>query len=158
MPNGTARHELEDLIRPIADLLVPIFFVMMGVQVDLRSFADPRVLGLAAVLFTVAVVGKQVCALGALEPGLDRLSIGVGMIPRGEVGLIFAAIGRQLYIGGERAVDDGIYSALVLMVIATTLVTPPLLKLSLDRFANATSSTPHPDPTSISLAESAGPV
>ena len=55
------------------------------------------------------------------------------MIPRGEVGLIFAAVGRQLRIGGERAVDDGTYSAIVLMVIATTMITPPLLKFSLAR-------------------------
>jgi Kef-type K+ transport system membrane component KefB len=130
-------RELEDLIRPIADLLVPIFFVMMGVQVDLRSFIDPRVLGLASVLLLAAVIGKQACALGVLERGLDRLSVGIGMIPRGEVGLIFAAIGRQLRIGGQRAVDDGTYSALVVMVIATTLITPPLLKYSLERSSRA---------------------
>ncbi len=131
------RHELEELIRPLADLLVPIFFVMMGVQVDLRSFADPSVLALAAVLVAAGVLGKQVCALGVLEPGLDRLSVGVGMIPRGEVGLIFAAVGRQLYVGEHRAVDEGTYSALVLMVILTTLITPPLLKFTLERWSRS---------------------
>jgi Kef-type K+ transport system membrane component KefB len=127
-------HELDELIRPIADLLVPIFFVMMGVQVDLRSFSSPTVLGLAGVLIAAAVLGKQVCALGVSDQALDRLSVGIGMIPRGEVGLIFAAIGRQLRVGGQRVVDSGTYSALVLMVIVTTLITPPLLKWSLDRF------------------------
>ncbi|WP_165222738.1 cation:proton antiporter [Aquisphaera insulae] len=131
------RHELEDLIRPIADLLVPIFFVMMGLQVDLRTLADPRAMGLAAVLFVAAVVGKQVCSFGALEKGLDRLSIGIGMIPRGEVGLIFAAIGRRLQLNGTNVVDDGTYSALVLVVMATTLVTPPLLKISVQRYETA---------------------
>ena len=128
-------HDLEKLIKPLADLFVPIFFVMMGIQVNLASFADPHVLGLAAVLIVAAVIGKQLCGLGALERGLDRRSIGIGMIPRGEVGLIFAAIGRQLQVGGQRVVDEGVYSALILMVIATTLITPPLLKWSLDRHA-----------------------
>ncbi|QEH34035.1 High-affinity Na(+)/H(+) antiporter NhaS3 [Aquisphaera giovannonii] len=136
------RKELEELIRPLADLLVPIFFVMMGLQVDLRSLSDPSVLGLAAVLFVAAVVGKQVCAYGALEGGLDRLSIGVGMIPRGEVGLIFAAIGRQLQLNGKSVVDEGTYSALVLVVMATTLVTPPLLKFTLQRFAARSGAVP----------------
>ena len=127
------QHELEELIRPLADLLVPVFFVMMGIQVDLRSVADPSALGLAAALIAAAVVGKQACALGVLGRGVDRLSVGLGMIPRGEVGLIFAAIGRQLRIGGERVVDGETFSALVIMVMVTTLVTPPLLKWSLGR-------------------------
>ena len=126
-------HELDSLIKPLSDLFVPIFFVMMGIQVNLASFADPRVLGLAAVLIVAAVIGKQLCGLGALGRGLDRRSIGIGMIPRGEVGLIFAAIGRQLQVGGQSVVDEGIYSALILMVMATTLITPPLLKWSLGR-------------------------
>lgn len=124
-------HELEELIKPIADFLVPIFFVMMGFHVDLRSFADPSVLGLAFALTAAAIVGKQVCAFGVLDKGADRRSVGLGMIPRGEVGLIFAAIGLQLRIGQERIVDPHTYSALVVMVIITTMITPPLLKWSL---------------------------
>lgn len=138
-------RELEDLVKPLADLLVPIFFVMMGFQVDLRSFADPSVLKLSALLIVAAVIGKQICGLGVLERGLDRRSIGIGMIPRGEVGLIFAAIGRQLRVGGERVVDDGVYSALIVMVIFTTLVTPPLLKWSLDRADRRRATSPTGD-------------
>jgi Kef-type K+ transport system membrane component KefB len=129
-------HELEEAIAPLADLLVPIFFVEMGVHVDLRSFTDVSVLGLATVLILVAVLGKQACSLGVLSRGVDRLTVGLGMIPRGEVGLIFAAIGLQLRIGNERVIDSSLYSALVMMVIVTTLVTPPLLKWSLGRKAN----------------------
>jgi Kef-type K+ transport system membrane component KefB len=126
-------RELEEAIRPVADLLVPIFFVMMGIQVDVSQFADPSVLLLAGALTVVAIISKQVCGLGVLTPGSDRLSIGLGMIPRGEVGLIFAAIGRELTLGDERVIDPGTYGAIVLMVILTTMVTPPLLKWSLLR-------------------------
>jgi Kef-type K+ transport system membrane component KefB len=124
-------QELEHLIRPLVSLFVPIFFVEMGVHVDLRSFADVSVLGLAAALTCVAVIGKQACGLGVVQRGVDRLTVGLGMIPRGEVGLIFAAIGLQLKIGEERIVKASTYSALVMMVIVTTLVTPPLLKWSI---------------------------
>jgi Kef-type K+ transport system membrane component KefB len=135
---ATARGEgeLEELIKPLGDLLVPIFFVEMGVHVDLRSLADVSVLGLAAALIVVAVIGKQACGLGVLEKGVDRTTVGIGMIPRGEVGLIFAAIGLQLRIGSERIIDASTYSALIIMVIVTTLVTPPLLKWSLSRAAS----------------------
>lgn len=124
---------LEDKIIPITTMLVPVFFVMMGFAVDLRSFADTSVLGLAAILTFVAILGKQLCGLGPIERGLDRLSIGIGMIPRGEVGLIFAAIGRELKSGGHSVVSDSIYTAIVVMVMATTLITPPLLGWSMSR-------------------------
>jgi Kef-type K+ transport system membrane component KefB len=135
-------HELEELVRPVGELFIPIFFVMMGIQVDLRSFLNPSVLGLAAILTVAAIIGKQVCGLGVLERGVDRMSVGFGMIPRGEVGLIFASIGRQLRVDGERVVGDGLYSALILMVIVTTLVTPPLLQWSMARIR-----TPDPSPS-----------
>ena len=126
------RH-LEDLVRPISSFLVPVFFVLMGMRVDLSTFMRPEILGLAAVLTLAAVVGKQACALGALGSRLDWLSIGIGMIPRGEVGLIFASIGLTLVVRGERIIDAAIYSAVVIMVMVTTLITPPALKWSLAR-------------------------
>jgi Kef-type K+ transport system membrane component KefB len=126
-------HELEELIRPISAFLVPIFFMVMGMRTDLRAFLDPGVLGLAAALTIAAVIGKQVCGLAIVERGLDRWTIGIGMIPRGEVGLIFANIGLSLRIGGERIVDQSTFSALVVMVIATTLITPPALRVSIAR-------------------------
>ena len=123
----THKRDLHHLMEPLAGFLVPVFFVLMGMGVDLAVFGQPGVLGFAAVLTLAAVVGKQACSLGVLDKGADRLAIGLGMIPRGEVGLIFASIGRTLHIGGERVVDDMVYSAVVVMVAVTTLVTPPLL-------------------------------
>jgi Kef-type K+ transport system membrane component KefB len=120
---------IEQLIRPISLILVPVFFVQMGLQVRLETFADPSVLGLAAGLTVAAVVGKQICGFGLIERGLDRLTVGIGMIPRGEVGLIFAGIGRSL-----RVIDDGTFSAIVIMVMLTTIATPPLLKLTIARW------------------------
>jgi Kef-type K+ transport system membrane component KefB len=118
---------LEKLIRPVSAFLVPIFFVTMGIQVRLESFANPSILGLAAGLTAAAILGKQICGLGVLEK-LDRVSIGVGMIPRGEVGLIFASIGKTL-----KVVDDATFSAVVIMIIVTTLITPPVLSYTLSR-------------------------
>jgi Kef-type K+ transport system membrane component KefB len=126
-------QRLEHLVHPISSVLVPVFFVVMGMRVDLAAFTRVEVLGLAALLTLAAIVGKQVCALGALGRPLDRLSIGIGMIPRGEVGLIFANIGLGLSIAGASILDEAIYSAIVIMVIVTTMVTPPALKWSLSR-------------------------
>ncbi|HEY8107048.1 MAG TPA: cation:proton antiporter [Gemmatimonadales bacterium] len=124
---------LEDLLRPIASFLVPVFFVVIGMRVDLAAFARADVVGLAAVLTLAAVAGKQVCGLGALGTTLDGLSIGIGMVPRGEVGLIFASLGLGLSVRGEQVIDAGLYAAVVIMVMVTTLVTPPALKWSLGR-------------------------
>src|SRR5262249_40642189 len=81
----------------------------------------------ALALTLVAIVGKQACSLGVLEKGLDRIAVGLGMIPRGEVGLIFAGIGATLTVRGERVIDDVAFSAVVIMGAITTLVPPPLL-------------------------------
>jgi Kef-type K+ transport system membrane component KefB len=126
-------RQLEDLVRPISSFLVPVFFVLMGMRVDLSTFMRPEILGLAAVLTVAAVIGKQACAIGALGAKLDWLSIGIGMIPRGEVGLIFASIGLTLVVHGEHIIDAATYSAVVIMVMLTTLITPPALKWSLGR-------------------------
>jgi len=126
-------HELEHLIQPISSFLVPVFFVLMGMRVTLEHFARPEILGLAGLLTVAAIVGKQACALGAVGGGLDRLTVGLGMIPRGEVGLIFASIGLGLSVQGVPILDQGIYSAVVIMVVVTTMATPPALKWSLGR-------------------------
>jgi Na+:H+ antiporter len=102
-------------------------------RTDLHSFIQPGVLGLAAALTVVAIIGKQACSVGVLGKGIDRLSVGIGMIPRGEVGLIFANIGLTLNVGGERIIDQATFSAVVVMVIVSTMVTPPALKWSLNR-------------------------
>jgi Kef-type K+ transport system membrane component KefB len=126
--------ELEEALAPIATLLVPIFFVQMGIMVDLESFLDPSVWALAGAITVVAIIGKQVCSFGVLEKGLNKLAVGVGMIPRGEVGLIFAAQGAALRNSdGHAVVSAGTYSAIVVMVILTTMVTPPVLKAVMNR-------------------------
>ncbi len=127
------KHSIEELIHPIAGFLVPIFFVLMGVRVDLASFGRVEVLGFAALLSLAAILGKMICAGGVLERRLDRLSVAVGMVPRGEVGLIFAGIGSQLLLHGERVISAPIFAAVVVMVIATTFLTPPALKITLAR-------------------------
>jgi Kef-type K+ transport system membrane component KefB len=129
-------HRLDELIRPISVVLVPIFFVLMGLKVDLRTFAQPELLGFAAVLTLVAIIGKQVCSVAVLERGLNRIAVGLGMIPRGEVGLIFAGIGASLTLPNAQGVNEPVigaatFGAVVIMVIITTLITPPALKLSL---------------------------
>jgi Kef-type K+ transport system membrane component KefB len=132
---GRGERTLGDLVEPIASFLVPVFFVVMGVRTDLRAFARPGVLGLAAALTLAAILGKQLCALGVIGRGYDRLSVGIGMIPRGEVGLIFANIGLTMVVRGQRVVDESVFAAVVVMVIATTVITPPALKWSFERFA-----------------------
>ena len=126
-------HGLESLIRPIAMFLVPLFFVRMGLLVDLATFGDTGILLFALVLTVAAIAGKQVCSLGVWQPGTNKIAVGLGMIPRGEVGLIFAKIGATMTLAGERIVTPSTYSAVVIMVMITTLVTPPLLKISLLR-------------------------
>jgi len=126
-------HGLEELIHPIALFLVPVFFVRMGIKVDLSTFGQKGVLGFAAALSLAAIIGKMICALGVLERGLDRISVAVGMVPRGEVGLIFAGIGAGLYLHGHPVISLPVFSAVVIMVIVTTLMTPPVLKVTLAR-------------------------
>ncbi|MBP2682821.1 MAG: nhaS3 2, partial [Deltaproteobacteria bacterium] len=121
-------HYLEEGLRPLVELLAPVFFVQMGSKVDLTAFASTEALWLSLLLTIAAIVGKQVCSLGVLDRTVNRWAVGVGMIPRGEVGLIFASIGASLVFEGERVIGASTYSAVVIMVIVTTLVTPPLLK------------------------------
>jgi Kef-type K+ transport system membrane component KefB len=120
-------HGLEELVRPISGFLAPVFFAVMGMRTDLRVFADPAVLGLAAALVVAAVIGKQACGLGVLGGKADRITVGIGMIPRGEVGLIFAEIGRGLSVGGVPVVAPPTFAAVIVMVVVTTLLTPTAL-------------------------------
>ncbi len=130
---GKNDHELEELIHPITVFLVPVFFVLMGIRVNLATFGQVEVLGLALALSIAAIMGKMICALGVVEKGLDRISVAVGMVPRGEVGLIFAGIGASLLLHGRPVISVPIFSAVVIMVIVTTLMTPPALKITLAR-------------------------
>lgn len=137
------KHDLQRLVAPVSAVLVPIFFVLMGMKVDLRAFARVELLGFAAALTVAAIIGKQVCSLVVVDRGLNRAAIGLGMIPRGEVGLIFAGIGATLMLPNAQGVSEpvigaGTFGVIVMMVIVTTLITPPALKWSLAR-------QPHPE-------------
>ncbi len=123
------KRRIEEMLFPLSAVFVPVFFVLMGIKVDLRSFGSLSVLQFACGLSVAAIIGKQICSLGILEKGVNRWAVGVGMIPRGEVGLIFAGIGASLSVGGEPVFTPEIFSAMVVMVMVTTLATPPLLKL-----------------------------
>lgn len=116
---------IKSLIMPLEVILVPIFFILMGIQVKLETFFDCQVLMMAAGLLVAAILGKIAAGIGARNTK-KRIAIGIGMMPRGEVGLIFAAIGKGLGV-----ITDALFSAVVLMVIVTTLLAPPLLKLAL---------------------------
>jgi Kef-type K+ transport system membrane component KefB len=131
-------HHLEELLQPISALLAPIFFVLTGMKVDLRYFTRWELLGFAVTLTLVAIIGKQVCSLAVLERQVNRLAVGIGMVPRGEVGLIFAGIGATLMLpsstgGSEPVINAATFGVVVLMVIITTLITPPALKWALQR-------------------------
>ncbi len=130
-PTQDKEARLEQLLSPITAVVTPVFFVLMGFRVDLKTFTSPEVLGFAALVTIAAVIGKQVCGLGVWQPGVSRLAIGVGMIPRGEVGLIFAGLGSTLLLQGQPVIAPPAYSSLVLMVMLTTFITPPLLKITL---------------------------
>ncbi len=121
-----AGHQHEHMIEPIGYFFVPVFFVLTGMQVDLRTLSDPAVAVVALGLAAVAIVGKLAAGFFARREG--AWIVGWGMVPRGEVGLIFATVGRQLGV-----VDETMFSVIVVMVILTTLVTPPVLTWLLRR-------------------------
>jgi len=129
LPEG---DRLEDLLLPLSTVLVPLFFVHMGAQVRVEELAGGS-LALAGALTAVAILGKQACALAVVTPGADRLAVGLGMIPRGEVGLIFAGMGLTLRVDGQPVLGSGEFAAVVGMVLLTTVLTPPLLKWRLGR-------------------------
>ncbi|GGI91573.1 cation:proton antiporter [Legionella impletisoli] len=116
------RLNVAELVAPLEFILAPLFFVLMGIQVKIELFFNLNVLFLAFGLIIAAILGKLVCGLGASRKS-DRLLVGIGMLPRGEVGLIFASIGRKLEV-----ISDQLFSAIILMVIVTTLIAPLWMK------------------------------
>ena len=121
------QRDLEELLQPVTSLFLPVFFLLMGLKVDLRVLADLDALLFAAALTVAAVLGKLACAIPAGQPGVDRWAVAFGMVPRGEVGLIFAGIGLTLFLDGHSVVSPSVYSGVIIMVMVTTLVTPVLL-------------------------------
>ena len=120
-------HQHEHMIEPIGYFFVPVFFVMTGMQVDLTALADPKVVAVALGITVAAVVGKLVAGFAAGK-GMNPWLIGWGMVPRGEVGLIFAMVGKKLGV-----MSEAMFSVIVIMVILTTLLTPPILTVLLRR-------------------------
>ncbi|PSB20806.1 sodium:proton antiporter [filamentous cyanobacterium CCP2] len=124
------RKEIEEQVIPIADMLVPIFFVVVGAKTDISVLnpfepANREGLIIATFLVIIAIIGKVVTGLAVFgQPGINRLAIGVGMVPRGEVGLVFAGVGSATGVLSE-ALD----AAIIVMVIITTFIAPPLLRL-----------------------------
>jgi Kef-type K+ transport system membrane component KefB len=128
------REHLEELIKPIADVTVPIFFVTVGAKTNLgvlNPFIEANREGLIIAIFliTVAILGKVATGLAVFgHKKINRLAIGVGMIPRGEVGLVFAGVGAASGI-----LSDALNAAIIMMVIITTFIAPPLLRVVFPR-------------------------
>lgn len=126
-----AKRHIQDLVTPVGLLFVPIFFVYTGMNVRLDYMFNLPVLLIALGMTLIAVIGKLISGLGAGKA--NKLLVGTGMIPRGEVGLIFAMTGKSLGV-----ISDEVFSAIVIMVILTTLLTPPLLTLMVKRYFRST--------------------
>jgi Kef-type K+ transport system membrane component KefB len=143
-------------LAPVGHLFIPVFFLQIGIDADIGAFGSGKVLRDAAILLAVAVVGKLASPIGAIGSPGDRLLIGLGMLPRGEVSLIFATIGLS-----NGVLDEHLYAGLLLVVLATTLATPQLLKLRynrLDATLRATALAPEAMPPGGWLRSGAGAV
>ena len=118
------RHEIEKWTTSVGHVLVPVFFASVGAEVDVRALMSPAALGLGVALIVVAVVGKVAAGYAPWWFRGNKLLVGVAMVPRGEVGLIFAQMGvaAGVLVGAE-------FGAVILMVVVTTFITPPLLGL-----------------------------
>ncbi len=130
MAETEKRKELEEQLAPLADFLVPVFFVCVGAKTDL-SVLNPAIpsnregLVIASFLIAIAIVGKVITGFTIVgQPELNKLAIGVGMIPRGEVGLVFAGVGAA-----SGALSESTEAAIIVMVILTTFLAPPLLRV-----------------------------
>jgi Kef-type K+ transport system membrane component KefB len=120
------REHITRELRPVGHLFVPVFFLQIGIEADIADFAKPEALAIAGALLVVAIIGKMLASVGAFGAPGDKLLIGLGMIPRGEVGLIFASIGLQNHL-----LEENLYAALLIVVLVTTIITPPLLRVRL---------------------------
>jgi len=115
-----AEHHLETLTKPVGHLFVPLFFIYTGMQVDLKTLFDLQALQIALLVTLIAFAGKLVS--GLVAGPVNKWIVGWGMAPRGEVGLIFAVVGKQLGV-----IDAQTFSIIIIMVMLTTLITPLIL-------------------------------
>jgi Kef-type K+ transport system membrane component KefB len=133
LANTNQFKSIEERLKPVSDFFTPIFFIMVGAAVDVSVFnpfvkENIPILLIALTLFIVAVVGKLVSGFAVLQKGIKKSVVGVGMIPRGEVGLIFAQVGLTYGI-----FTSELFSAVTVMVMLTTFIAPPLLKIMFAR-------------------------
>jgi len=128
------QYRLQENAHPIMEFLAPFFFVLLGAQVNLRTIYQPGILLMVGIVCLLAILSKLIgCGLGALPLGFkNALRIGVGMIPRGEVGLIVAGVGLKLH-----TISPEVYTVVVMMSIVTTLFAPPVLRALLPRSQEA---------------------
>jgi Kef-type K+ transport system membrane component KefB len=119
-PFGDSRP-LAELLAPLTAFLGPVFFTVMGLRTNLRALGSPGALALGALLVVAALAGKMACALG-VRRGVDRLAVAFALLARGEVTLVFAGLGVSLGV-----LDDAAFAALMLVVLATVVVTPAAL-------------------------------
>ena len=137
LSRSSAKDRIERELAPVGHLFIPVFFLGIGIDAQVEKFVNPEVLGIAAGLLAVAIIGKVVAAVGVFGSPGDKWLIGIGMIPRGEVGLIFATIGLN-----EGILGGNLYAALLLVVLATTLMTPPILKWRLNQIRTGRKARP----------------
>ena len=138
------RERISRDFRAVGSIVVPIFFIQIGIDTRLSDFGNAHVIALALVLTAVAVMGKLLAGLGSIRTAGDSLLVGIGMIPRGEVGLIFAAAGVTAGV-----FHQDLYAVIVLVVLVTTVITPPLLRW---RLSYSDSSTRSIAPTDADIA------
>jgi Kef-type K+ transport system membrane component KefB len=129
------KEDITEKIKPLSEIFVPVFFVYSGLLVDVKSFISPEVIIPVLILLAIAVTGKILSGWMAFGIKAKKHVIGIGMIPRGEVGLIFASIGLTNHV-----IDSKIYSVLVAVVILTTFIAPPLLSLTLKNVGDENST------------------
>lgn len=131
---GRSEHadDLKRRLTPLGQFFIPIFFLKIGVDMKLGVFGEVDVLGIAAVLCAIAVAGKIVAGLGAARGSADRMLVGAGMIPRGEVGLIVASLGLS-----RGVLDARTYVVLLIVILASSLVTPPWIRALVRRARRA---------------------
>ena len=116
-------HTLADLVHPLVVTLSPVFFVLMGAKVDPAALIHPKALLLMSILAVLGVAGKFAAGYVAGN-GLRASVVGWGMVPRGEVGLIFVAVGSTLRLGGQPLLEPVLQAGIVGAILLTTILGP----------------------------------
>ncbi len=142
-PFDQGLKKIEDFVSPMVAVFAPVFFVRTGMSVQLGGLGADSLL-LTVLLVVSAIAGKLACGIGVRGKGIDRLMIGIGMTPRGEVGLIFAGVAASLKVGDEPLLSPGVHAALIMTVFVTSALAPPLLAWRIRTRANGETAEPSP--------------